>query len=64
MSGAFDTLLDLFVNGLENLAGPQDDLSTGTTAHGDAEEFGESVGNFAMGHAGTLVEVNDGGLGV
>ena len=29
MFGAYDVLLDLFVNGLENLAGPQDDLGTG-----------------------------------
>jgi hypothetical protein len=29
MVGAFDVLLDLLVNGLENLTGTQDDLGTG-----------------------------------
>ena len=30
----------------------------------DAKDLIESVGDFPVGHAGTLVEVDDGGLGV
>src|SRR5580658_1983084 len=64
MFGVFDSLLDLLVNGLENFAGPENGLSTGAARDGNAKELIESVGDFPVGHAGTLVEVNDGGLGV
>jgi hypothetical protein len=64
MLGALDVLFDLLVNGLEYLAGSQNDLGTGSACQGNAKELIESVGDFSVGHAGTLVEVNDGRLSV
>jgi hypothetical protein len=37
-------------------------LSRGTGCYGDAKELIESVGDFPVGHAGTLIEVNNGRL--
>src|SRR5580658_5081774 len=64
MFGALDVLLDPLVNRLEDLAGAQDNLSTGAAGYRDAEQLIEGVGDFSVGHAGTLVEVDDGGLRV
>src|SRR5579872_5531368 len=64
MGGDDDAFAYLLVHGLEDGAGSQDHLGTSAGGHGDAVEFMESVGNLAMGHAGTLVEINDGGLRV
>jgi hypothetical protein len=58
MFGVFDSLLDLLVNGLENFACPEDGLGTGAAGYGNAKDLIESVGDFPVGHAGTLVEVN------
>jgi len=64
VGGSLDPFLDLLINGLQSLARPQHDLSTGTTGQVDAEELLERVGDLAIGHAGTLIEIDDGGLGV
>ncbi len=56
--------LDLLIDRLEASPRSQHDLSTGTTGHVDAEELGEGVGDLAMRHAGTLVEIDDGSLGI
>lgn len=64
MFGIDDSLFDLLVNRLEDLARPHDDLSTGAAGERDAKELIESVGDLSVRHAGTLVEVNDGCLGV
>ena len=64
MFGADDPLLDLFVDRLEDFAGTHHDLGTSPAADVDAKDLRESVGDLAMRHSGTLVEVNDGGLGV
>jgi len=60
----FDLFPDLLINRLEPLAAAQHDLGRGAAAQANAEEPMESVGNLAVGHAGTLVEIDDGGLGV
>src|SRR6202035_1873978 len=60
----FDAFFDLLIDRLQSPARPQDHLSTGTTSQHDAEQLIESAGDLAVGHAGTLVEIDDGGLGV
>jgi hypothetical protein len=62
--GGFEVLFDLCVDRFELSAGPQHDLRTSAAREGDAKELSESVGDFPVGHAGTLVEINDGGLSV
>src|SRR5580704_7475223 len=64
MSGAFDVLLDLFVNGLEDCTCSPNDLSRGAGSQGDAKELIERVGDFPVRHAGVFVEINDGRLSV
>lgn len=62
MIGAFDVLLDLFVNGSEDCACSLNDLSRSAGGQGNAKQLIERVGDFPMRHAGMLVEVNDGRL--
>src|ERR1700722_4560498 len=64
MMREYDAIFDFFVGGQQDFAGPQDDLSTAAACHGDAETPRERVGDFSKGHADTLVEIGDGGLGV
>ena len=55
MIGAFDVLLDLFVNGSEDCACSLNDLSRSAGGQGNAKQLIERVGDFPMRHAGMLV---------
>ena len=64
VAGVFELQGDLLVSGFESLGGSMDDLCGGAAREVDAEAAFEDVGDFAVGQAGLLVEINDGGLGV
>src|SRR5207302_3149503 len=62
--GFLDGFTDARVDRLTALGRTQDDMGAAAARQANAEEGLEDAADFAMRHAGLLVEFNDGGLGV